>query len=137
MQRDLPPGSAGHTIASQLGRGDAPVDSSALHRELSTIDEPHNSHAADAEQIGGLLGTDHAVGREHNSLGTRLQHIYETKERVTSRIRNVERIAQLAEHSVKRGAQPLGLFVCDRPSHASSIQRNAQNAHTQTRRWRG
>ncbi len=101
MQRGRSPGGAGRPITGQLGHGDTAVDPSALGRQLSTVDEPHNGHTADAEQLGGLLGTDHGVGREHNRLGTRLQHIYETKERITGRTRNVQRVARLAEHPVK------------------------------------
>jgi len=121
MQRTSPPGDARRSIARQFGGGDATVDSAALGCELPTIDEPHNGHTTDAEQLGGLLSTDNGVGRQYNRLGTRLQHIYETKERVTSRIRHVERVARLAEHSVKRGAQALRLVVCNRPSHVPSI----------------
>jgi len=46
MQRGRSPGGAGRPITGQLGHGDTAVDPSALGRQLSTVDEPHNGHTA-------------------------------------------------------------------------------------------
>ena len=65
------------------------MHSAALSCELSAINQPHNRHSTDAEKVGGLLSADKSVGRQYHRFGTRLQHINESKKRVTSRIRDV------------------------------------------------
>src|SRR5680860_220636 len=89
MQRGSAPVGADLAIAGQFGSCDATMHSAALSYELSAIDEPHNGHSTDAEEVGGLLSADKCFGRQYHRLRVRLQHIDESKERVTSRIRNV------------------------------------------------
>jgi hypothetical protein len=101
----------------------------AYSSELSTIDQPHDGHPADTEQIGGLLGAEYFVGREHDRLGARLQNLHQAKERVTSRIGRIIRVACRPQGLVKRSAKAHCLIVCDRPSHDPSL---AQTPKTHT-----
>lgn len=83
MQRGAAPVGADRAIAGKFGTCDAPMDSAAISRELSAIDEPHNGHSTDAEQVSGLLSADKSVRRQHHRLRVRLEHVYESKERVS------------------------------------------------------